>query len=458
LLSFDSLKCITGKKYKELSDYMVTLCKRSEEIRSKKINPKYDNMLKVSTDGRKAALSLELVGAIQPYHECSKVFFCVKNIVQMYEADANSTQVVFCDYSTPKGDQYSVYKELKERLIEAGIPDNEIAIIHHYTTESKKVALYQKFNDGEKRILIGSTFKLGTGANIQTKLKAIHHLDVPWRPADMVQREGRMIRRGNLHDEVYIFRYVTQGSFDSYSWQILETKQNFITQFLSGSSYQREISDLEQNVLSYAEVKALALAEPLMKKLAEKENELKTLHIVASKAKEERKKLREEMETLETTIPKYMERHRVTKEHEQYLNGKTNQEFTNMYEYLKNVLTTDILYKNAQVEIDILGFNLILPEEQDEKKPYIQLERGNEKYDIMMGNSNYGNARRIINFFKKFPKETEKAYEAYCKAVTRKAEIEEILRRDDYDSSVEFEKCRKEIENLREQIKERIGV
>jgi len=129
-----------------------------------------------------------------------------------------------------------------------------------------------------------------------------------------------------------------------------------------------------------------------------------------------------------------------------------------MYEYLKNVLTTDILYKNAQVEIDILGFNLILPEEQDEKKPYIQLERGNEKYDIMMGNSNYGNARRIINFFKKFPKETEKAYEAYCKAVTRKAEIEEILRRDDYDSSVEFEKCRKEIENLREQIKERIGV
>ena len=273
------------KKYKELSEYMITLCKRSEKIRLGKISRQEDNMLKVSTDGRKAALDLQLVGHKQPY-DYSKTSRCVKNAVDLYYKYSGVTQLIFCDYSTPKGEDFSVYKVLREKLSESGIPQKEIAFIHNYKTESRKVELFRKFNNGEIRILIGSTFKLGIGANVQNRLKAIHHLDVPWRPADMVQREGRILRRGNENKDVLIYRYITEGSFDSYAWQILETKQRFISQFLSGSSYQRSIADLENNVLSYSEVKALALAEPLMKRLAEKENELKTLRIVATKDSE----------------------------------------------------------------------------------------------------------------------------------------------------------------------------
>lgn len=190
------------------------------------------------------------MGQTQPYNEFSKVYRCVKNVYDIYCKHPETTQLIFCDYSTPKGDDFSVYAELKARLEESGIPKKEIAFIHSYKTESRKLELFRKFNSGEIRILIGSTFKLGIGANVQVKLKAIHHLDVPWRPADMIQREGRIVRRGNENKDVMIFRYITRGSFDSYSWQILETKQRFISQFLSGSSYQRTASDLENNVLT----------------------------------------------------------------------------------------------------------------------------------------------------------------------------------------------------------------
>lgn len=277
---FDKYTDVVIKRSAQLKEYMESLCKRTEAIRAKEVVKYQDNMLKVSIDGRKAALSLELVGKKQKYDKCSKIFNCVENVVEIYNNDKDYTQLIFCDYSTPKGEDFSVYKELKMRLCKKGIPEKEIAFIHSYKTESTKLKLFKDFNEGKIRIIIGSTFKLGIGANVQQKLKAIHHLDVPWRPADMVQREGRILRRGNKNKDVYIYRYIAEGSFDAYSWQILETKQKFISQFLNGSSYQRSISDLENNILTYAEVKALALSQPLMKQLAEKENELRNARIL----------------------------------------------------------------------------------------------------------------------------------------------------------------------------------
>lgn len=291
------------KKNKALSDYMGKIRDRAEDIRAGMVDRKTDNMLKVSTDGRKAALDLTLVGEKQKYDKTSKVFNCVERVIDIYKKYDKCSQIIFCDYSTPRGESFSVYRELKLRLAECGIPEKEIAFIHSCKTEGAKIKLYEKVNAGEVRVLIGSTFKLGIGANVQTKLKAIHHLDVPWRPADMVQREGRILRRGNQNSEVYIFRYVAEGSFDAYSWQVLETKQKFISQFLNGTEYQRTASDLESNILTYAEVKALSLAQPIMKQLAEKENEVSRLQILNNRDVEIKRKLKEELKELDKKIP-----------------------------------------------------------------------------------------------------------------------------------------------------------
>ena len=200
LPEFEGYTDVVIKKYDELTDYMSELCKRTERIRTGEVDRKFDNMLKVSTDGRKAALDLKLVGKEQPYNQNSKVYNCVKNVIELYEEYPSTTQLIFCDYSTPKGADFSVYKELKEKLIEEGVPAKEIAFIHNYQTESRKVELFRKFNAGEMRILIGSTFKLGIGANVQLKLKAIHHLDVPWRPADV----GRILRTFKIKKNVEV--------------------------------------------------------------------------------------------------------------------------------------------------------------------------------------------------------------------------------------------------------------
>lgn len=292
------------KRHKLIISYMNKLCTRTDIIRSKRVSPREDNMLKVSTDGRKAALDLSLVGEQQEYDKTSKITRCIDEIMKIYKENDACSQLVFCDYSTPKGEKFSVYAKLKELLLDEGVPENEIAFIHSYHTEQRKLELFRKVNCGEIRILIGSTFKLGIGANVQTKLKAVHHLDVPWRPADMVQREGRILRRGNENENVRIFRYIVEGSFDSYSWQVLETKQRFISQFLSGTSYQRSISDLESDVLTYGEVKAIALSAPEMKLIAEKENELRKLYILNQKRDAEVEDMRRELSTIPAELDK----------------------------------------------------------------------------------------------------------------------------------------------------------
>ncbi|MEE0410949.1 MAG: helicase C-terminal domain-containing protein [Clostridia bacterium] len=339
------------KKCTELSKYMEKICERTEAIRSHIVDPGYDNMLKVSTDGRKAALDLTLVGKRQPYDNYSKLVQCVNQVLSVYNENPGCSQLIFCDYSTPKADEFNVYSKIKELLIEKGICEKEIAFVHSYKSESTKLKLYEDVNSGKIRVLIGSTFKLGIGANVQTKLKAIHHLDVPWRPADMTQREGRILRRGNENKEVMIFRYITEGSFDSYSWQILETKQRFISQFLSGSYYQRSIEDLDNNVLSYAEVKAIALSNPIMKQVAEKENEIKTLQILCNKYAEDKRKLNQRIAELEKEISAAKDRNVMTFRNEKYLSGITNEMYLSEIKASREILTQELICYSPPGEI-----------------------------------------------------------------------------------------------------------
>ncbi len=456
LPEFEGYTDVVIKKYDELTDYMSGLCKRTERIRTGEVDRKHDNMLKVSTDGRKAALDLKLVGKEQPYNQSSKVYNCVKNAIELYEKHPSTTQLIFCDYSTPKGADFSVYKELKEKLVGEGIPAKEIAFIHNYQTESRKVELFRKFNAGEMRILIGSTFKLGIGANVQVKLKAIHHLDVPWRPADMVQREGRIIRRGNENEDVFIYRYITEGSFDSYSWQILETKQRFISQFLTGSSYQRTASDLENNVLTYAEVKALALSEPLMKQLAEKENEIKNLRIIIAKEEETHKDMEEELQQLSEKFPLARQRYWASTEFAEILSKKKAKEFQEEYQKLKDVLTGEVLSGNKRMDMElmVMGFAVVIPDYKEDEKMCVYLEQKQVQYRVEMGELPNGNARRVINVLKNFGKIVEEDLKEMTRISERREELQSMITTTKEESvySKQLRQCEKEVENLKEMI------
>ena len=407
-------------------------------------------MLKVSIDGRKAALSLELVGKTQKYDKHSKIFNCVENVVEIYNKDKDYTQLIFCDYSTPKGEDFSVYKELKMRLAKKGIPEKEIAFIHSYKTESTKLKLFKDFNEGKIRIIIGSTFKLGIGANVQQKLKAIHHLDVPWRPADMVQREGRILRRGNENKDVFIYRYIAEGSFDAYSWQILETKQKFISQFLNGSSYQRSISDLENNILTYAEVKALALSQPLMKQLAEKENELRNAKILLMQENKTVENLEQELPKLKEKLVNEKNRHYVETQVQNYISRYSKSEYYRIARDKANLLTKEFLYQSSPHSVRFLCADIIVPDNQHPHKPYIILRIMNEDFEVEMGSSPSGNITRIVNFFKKFDTVVEKAKKHIQELTDRIAETEKLLNESSDLSRrvVELEKEKEELMNL----------
>lgn len=389
-----------------LQGYMDQLCRRSEKIRAQQVDKAADNMLKVSTDGRKAALDLRLVKQEQPGGESSKVWRCVQQVMEIYKEHNGCSQIIFCDYSTPKTEKFNIYDELRQELMKQGVPSEEIAFIHSCRSEAEKVQLFEKVNCGAVRALLGSTFKLGTGANVQTRLKAIHHLDVPWRPSDMVQREGRILRRGNQYQEIKIFRYIVEGSFDSYSWQLLETKQRFISQFLSGSEYQRSASDLEENVLTYAQVKALAISQPLMKVLAEKENELRRLRMLSDNHIHTQEDQRQTIVEQEEQLTILKGRLAATEQNASYVGGISEDGFQAAYRNLKAVLTEDvILGRTASLpELSVLGFEIAIPgaQQQNAKKPYIVLSRNGADYPIEMGPSSGGNSRRVVNFLKRF--------------------------------------------------------
>ena len=256
------------KPSEEQQEMVSAFSERAENVRAGLVNPTVDNMLKITNDGRKCALDQRLLNELLPDAEKSKVNTCVENAFQVWDegkAD-RTTQLIFCDLSTPKGDgTFNVYDDVRNKLVARGIPKEEIAFIHEYNTETKKADLFAKVRAGQVRILMGSTPKLGAGTNVQDRLIALHHLDCPWKPSDLEQQEGRILRQGNQNDKVKIFRYVTENTFDAYMWQILENKQKFISQIMTSKSPVRACEDVDDTALSYAEIKALATGNPYIK-------------------------------------------------------------------------------------------------------------------------------------------------------------------------------------------------
>lgn len=244
------------------------LAERAEKVRNGMVDATEDNMLKITNDGRKLALDQRLISELLPDDSDSKVSACVENIYRLWEQnrDRRLTQLVFCDLSTPHYDgRFNLYDDTKGKLVELGVPEDEIAFIHDANTEIRKSELFANVRKGNVRILLGSTFKMGAGTNVQKRLVAEHHLDVPWRPSDIEQREGRIIRQGNDNEQVHVFRYVTENTFDSYMWQTIENKQKFISQIMTSKSPVRSCEDIDETALSYAEVKALATGNPYIK-------------------------------------------------------------------------------------------------------------------------------------------------------------------------------------------------
>ena len=263
----------------DLKAFVQTLVDRAQRLRSGGVDPRTDNMLKITGDGRKAALDMRLVQGFSDQHGDTKLNRAVERIYATWDQtrDTRSTQLVFCDLSTPNPDKFNVYDELRSKLIERGIPEREIAFIHDADSDSAKAMLFDSVNAGRVRILIGSTEKMGAGTNVQKRLKALHHLDAPWRPRDIEQREGRILRQGNGNKEVDIYRYVTEGSFDAYMWQTLETKARFIQQVMNGSTTVRTAEDLDGGALTYAEIKAIASGNPAVMEKVRVDTEIRKL-------------------------------------------------------------------------------------------------------------------------------------------------------------------------------------
>jgi len=291
----------------ELKQIVISLVERAEALRTGRIDPREDNMLLVTTDGRKAALDLRLHDPRLPDHSNSKVNRAVGEVERIWRETApdRSTQLVFCDLSIPTGGKgLSVYEDMRDKLIACGIPADEIAFIQDYDSDAAKLQLFRDVRAGKVRILFGSTAKMGTGANVQERLIALHHLDAPWRPADVEQREGRILRQGNTNAEVRIFRYVTEESFDAYMWQTLETKAKFIAQVMTGESNLRRIEDIDGAALTYAEVKAIASGNPLVIEKARVDAEVARLGRLHCEHQETTYKLRSRVRHLTGELPR----------------------------------------------------------------------------------------------------------------------------------------------------------
>ena len=296
----------------ELAKIVESLVERAEALKTGRVDPRQDNMLLVTTDGRKAALDLRLHDPYLPDHPDSKVNRAVDHVELIWRATTpnRSTQLVFCDQSIPTGGRgFSVYEDMRAKLIARGIPASEIQFIQDHDSDAAKLQLFRDVRAGKVRILFGSTQKMGTGANVQERLIALHHLDAPWRPADVEQREGRILRQGNTNSEVQVFRYVTEQSFDAYMWQTLETKARFIGQVMTGENDLRRIEDIDGAVLTYAEVKAIASGNPLVIEKARVDTELARLGRLHCQHEETRFKLRSRIRHLKDEIPVMERRH-----------------------------------------------------------------------------------------------------------------------------------------------------
>ena len=292
---YEVIKTLPSEEQKEI---LKSLSERADDVRNKVVEPDEDNMLKITNDGKKLALDQRLINPLLPDNPDSKVNVCVKNVFAIWDKtkDDRSTQLLFSDMSTPKGDgEFNIYDDIREKLVAMGIPKQEIAFIHEANSDKQKDELFAKVRKGEIRILMGSTQKMGAGTNVQNKLIALHDLDVPWRPADLEQRAGRIVRQGNENKEVNIYRYVTENTFDAYLWQTIENKQKFISQIMTSKTPVRVAEDVDESSLNYAEIKALATGDPKIKEKMDLDNEVTKLKMLEANFKSNRYRLEDKV-------------------------------------------------------------------------------------------------------------------------------------------------------------------
>ena len=408
-------------KPSEIQKEMVQeLSKRAAEIHSGAVDASVDNMLCVTNDGRKIGLDVRLMNPMLPDDPNSKLNVCVQNVLKIWEdgKDQKLTQLLFCDLSTPKNDgNFNVYDDIRKKLIAAGVPENEIEFIHNADTEAKKAALFSKVRSGDVRVLLGSTAKMGAGTNVQSRLVAVHHLDVGWKPSDMTQRNGRIIRQGNMNKEVKVFNYVTEGTFDSYLFQTLENKQRFISQIMTSKSPVRSCEDVDEQALSYAEIKALCAGNPLIKEKMDLDVQVAKLKVLKADHQSQKFRLQDKLLTKFPTDIQETNAHiaglkadaQLAADHPQ---GK--EEFCGMtikgvtYDEKKTAGERLVLacseLPNAEEKVigSYRGFELSLRFDTF-RSEYQALLKGQRKYTVPLGTDPLGNIIRLDNSLNNFP-------------------------------------------------------
>ena len=408
-------------------DMVASLAERAEAVRDRQVQPYEDNMLKITNDGRKLALDQRLLNDMLPDEENSKAATCVEKAYEIWQdtKEQKSAQLIFCDLSTPKGDgTFNVYEDIKNKLMKKGVSENEIAFIHDANTELRKAELFAKVRSGQVRFLLGSTAKMGAGTNVQDRLIALHHLDVPWRPSDIEQQEGRILRQGNQNDKVKIFRYVTEGTFDSYSWQLIENKQKFIGQIMTSKSPVRSCEDVDEAALSYAEVKALATGNPYIKEKMDLDIQVSKLKLMKANHTSQKYRLednitkhypqqiaifKERINGFTADMQKYEQNKPLDKE--QFAITIGGKAYTDKKEAGTAIIAMckEIKGINASADVgEYLGFKLNVTFDSFNNK-FVMNVKGAMSHPMEVGTDPLGNITRINNALEAMPAQLEEA-------------------------------------------------
>lgn len=396
-------------------DMVEELGKRAEKIRNGMVDASVDNMLKITNDGRKLALDQRMLNPMLPDFESSKVNACVDNIFQIWQdnADKKSAQLVFCDLSTPKPDaEFSVYTDIRRKLIERGVPESEIRFIHEANTEVQKQELFKKVRRGEVRVLLGSTQKMGAGTNVQNKLIALHDIDCPWRPSDLEQRSGRIIRQGNENSDVHIYRYVTEQTFDSYLYQLVEGKQKFASQIMTSKSPVRSAEDIDETALSYAEIKMLATGNPHIKEKMDLDIQVQKLRLYKSNYLSEKYALEDkilkyypqEIARLTASVEGYTADIEIAKSHPKEVADKFVGMVINGFNFTEKAEAGQVLIEACKAKTtpeptplgEYRGFKMELAFDTFTREYAVKL-KGNITHSVTLGTDVYGNITRIDN-------------------------------------------------------------
>ena len=407
-------------------DMVQALSERAAEVHSGSVDPSVDNMLKITSDGRKIGLDQRLMNSALPDDPNSKLNACVNNVLRIWNdtKEQKLTQLIFCDMSTPKGDgSFNVYDDIRSKLLNAGVPEQEIEFIHNADTENKKAELFSKVRSGQVRVLLGSTAKMGAGTNVQTLLVAVHHLDVGWRPSDMTQRNGRIIRQGNQNKQVYVYNYVTESTFDAYLYQTLENKQKFISQIMTSKSPMRSCDDIDEQALSYAEIKALCAGDSRIREKMDLDVQVAKLKVLKADHQSQKFRLQDKLLTKFPADIQETNAHIAGLKADAELaaaHPQGKEEFCGMtikgvtYDEKKTAGERLVLacseLPNAEEKVigSYRGFELSLRFDAF-RSEYQALLKGERKYTVPLGTDPLGNIIRLDNSLNNFPERINSA-------------------------------------------------